>query len=287
LPRASDTIRRNSRLRSEQRKPARKNSGNADLEQLLFELAVALLPRGITPNRFSYLAREAFIRAAAGHARMRNGKVNHSKIAALTGLPRKEIRRILNRPPTIGSEPDATTRMPSDRVVSGWLTDRRFLTRHGRPKVLAIGGEAPSFDRLVKEYGGDISPRAVLEELMRSRTVLRVGERVELQTSKLPDPTAGLGSLARVIPTLVDGLRIASRQPAPTIGSALYRLTLQATTEAERILIRQRCSSAVQSLLQGLKESLEHEFTIPTRKRPSTHALTVTVLLADTGTGKP
>lgn len=213
---------------------------------------------------------------------MRNGKVNHSKVAALTGLPRKEIRRTLNRQPN-PSEQTAAAHMPSARVVRGWLTDRRFLTRKGRPKSLVVSGETFSFERLVKEYGGDVSPRAVLEELVRSRTIRRAREGLELQVSKLPYPRAGLGSLARVIPTLVDGLRIAARQPTSNIDSMLHRLILRATTEAELALLRTRCSSAVHSLLQGLQESLEHEFTISSRKPSSTHALAVTVLLADSG----
>lgn len=171
--------------------------------------------------------------------------------------------------------------MPSERVVRGWLTDRRFLTTRGRPKSLTISGTMFSFERLVKEYGGDVSPRAVLEELVRSRTMRCAGKRVELQAPKVPY-RGGLGVLTRVIPTLVDGLRIAARQPASSINSMLYRLNLRATTEFELALIRQRCSSAVQSLLHGLKESLEHEFAIPARKQSSAHALAVTVLLADT-----
>lgn len=286
LVRASGTARRDSGLSQEDKVPRRKESADADLAQLLFELALALLPRGVTPSSFSKIARVAFIRAAAGHARLRNGKVNHSKIAALTGLPRKEIRRALNHPST-RLEQDATTRMPSERVVRGWLTDPRFLARPGHPKFLAITGKTLSFERLVKEYGGDISPRAVLEELVRSRTARRVGDRLELQAARLPYPRGGLGSLARVIPTLVDGLRIGASQPASKIDSMLYRLNLQAATEAELALIRQRCTSAVQSLLRGLKESLEQEFISAARKRSSTHALAVTVLLADTGLSGP
>lgn len=261
-------------------RPGQKEGGSPDLEQLLFELALALLPRGVTPSSFAKLAREAFIRAAAGHARLRNGKINHSKVAALTGLPRKEIRRILNHSPT-RSEGNPTVRMPSERVLRGWLADRRFLTKKGHPRSLVVSGKTFSFERLVKEYGGDVSPRAVLEELLRSRTVHRDGDRLELQVSRLPYPRGGLGPLGRVIPTLLDGLRIAANQPASAVDSMIYRLTLRATTEAELALIRQRCSSAVQSLLQGLKESLEHEFTIPARKRASTHDLAITVLLAD------
>lgn len=66
----------------------------------------------------------------------------------------------------------------------------------------------------------------------------------------------------------------------------LYSVKLWAANDAELALIRQRCSSAVQSLFYGLQESLEHEFTVPPRKRSSTYALTLTALLADKGTSE-
>lgn len=282
MPRGSERAPRNSshtRLRGRLRLT---EDAHADLQRLLDELAIALLPRGITPNRFSLLARNAFVRAAADNSRLRNGKVNHSKVAALTGLPRKEIRRILDRT-IINLKPHRTTSLPSARVVHGWLTDREFLTRKGKPKSLAVGGTQFSFEQLVREYGGDISPRAILEELLRSKVVLRTGDRLCLQISKLPMPRGGLGTLTRVIPALVDGLRIASREPANTIASLLYRLKLHAPSTAELALIRERCSSSIQSLLYGLSESLEHQFTVPVRNRSSRHTLTITVLLGQTG----
>ena len=261
-------------------------SANVDLQQLLGELALALLSRGVTPNRFSKLARAAFVRAAAGSSRLRNGKVNHSKVAALTGVSRKEIRRILNRPPA-SSELGRTTRMPSERVVQGWLTDRRFLTRKGDPKCLALGRGNFSFEQLVREYGGDISPRAILEELVHSGRVRRSGDRLSLQTSKHPIPRNELGPLARVIPTLVDGLRIASPQSANAIDSHLYRLRLYASSAADLALIRERCSSSVRSMLYGLQESLERQLTVSLRRRASRHTLTLTFLLAETNVDNP
>lgn len=171
--------------------------------------------------------------------------------------------------------------------MHGWLTDRRFLTRDGRPKSLTVGGAKSSFVRLVKAHGGDISPRAVLEELMRSRRVRRTGEQLRLETAKLPVPRSGFGALTRIIPTLVDGLRIASREPPSTLDSLLYRLRLHASSAVELSLIRERCSSSVQSLLNGLSESLERQLTVPYRKRTLGHSLTVTVLLGQTGAEKP
>jgi|SRR5579883_495387 len=259
---------------------------NVDLQQLLGELALALLPLGITPTRFSKLARDAFVRAAAGKSRLRNGKVNHSKVAALTGLSRKEIRRILNRSAAT-VEPSRPTNTPSERVVHGWLTDRRFLTGRGDPKALAGGRGDSSFGQLVKAYGGDISPRAVLEELVRSGRVRRCGKRLKLETQKLPVRSKGLGPLTQVIPTIVDGLRIASHHSANSIHSHIYRLKLNASSSTDLALIRERCSTSVRSLLHGLQESLQRQLTVSLRKRSSRHTLTLTFLLADTNSDNP
>ena len=110
-------------------------------------------------------------------------------------------------------------------------------------------------------------------------------QRLELQAGRLQNPRSGLGSLARVIPTLVDGLRIASRQPTSAIGSVLYRLRLQATTEAE-------LATDPSTLFVGRPVSFTRlERVSRTRVHEQRHengprriSLTVTVLLAGTGT---
>jgi len=246
------------------------------------ELALVLLPRGITPERFSRLAREAFIRAAADRSRLRNGRVNQSKVAALTGLSRREIKRLLDadrsRSRLVVARSACT---PSERVVYGWRTDRRYLTRAGRPKTLSVGARRSAFERLVKEYGGDISPRALLEELITKKAIHKTGRRLELRVSKLPSGRGNLGTFSRIVPTLIDGLRIASPSSRSSIDSLLYRLRLHASSETELSLIRERCSSAIQALLSGLESSLMRQLTVPTRKRSHEHALNVTVLLAD------
>lgn len=280
LPRASEIAKFGSRRGRRDDRRRLLADGKENLQQLLIELALALLPHGITPNTFSRLAREAFVNAAADRSRLRNGRINQSKVAALTGLPRREISRILNSR-VAGFEADRKTRTPIERVVQGWLTDPRFISLNGDPKTLIIGGAGSSFARLVKKYGGDISPRAVLEELARSRVVRTEGRRLALRSPKFPRARRNLGALSQVIPTLVDGLRIATRKPTIPLDAQLHRLTLYANTEAELVLIRQRCLSSIQSLLCGLKDSLERQVTIPVRKRAPRHTLCITVLLAD------
>src|SRR6516162_6449138 len=65
------------------------------LQDLLTEFALVLLPRGMTPKRFAALARSAFVQAASDMSRLRNGRVNHSRVAAQTGLTRADVKRSL------------------------------------------------------------------------------------------------------------------------------------------------------------------------------------------------
>src|SRR5205085_3830883 len=68
--------------------------GASVLQELLTELAFVLLPRGMTPKRFGELARSAFVQAAADMSKLRNGKVNHSRVAAQTGLRDRKSTRL-------------------------------------------------------------------------------------------------------------------------------------------------------------------------------------------------
>lgn len=285
MARASETGHRRFQLSRQDGVLRLQNGQSADLEQLLVELALVLLPRGITPKTFSKLARGAFIRAAAERSRLRNGRINRSKVAALTGLTRREVKRALDSSETRPAW-HRSTQVPCDRVIQGWLTDRRFTTKQGRPKMLATSGAVSSFQKLVKDYGGDISPRAVLEQLEQSRVVRSVGRRVALRATKMSSPKVRMGDIARIIPALIDGLRIASVESTSASGPMLYRLRLPASSELELALIRDRCASGVQSLLHGLDASLKYPIAIPGSKRRPLHALNLTVILADAPNGR-
>lgn len=252
----------------------------SELEQLLAELAVPLLQRGITPKRFTQLARDAFVSAAANTARFRTGRINYSRVAALTGLPRAEVKRLLSRT-SKASQGYPSNRTPAERVIQGWLTDRRYLTTAGKPKPLSIDGRADSLKRLVREYAGDVSHRAVLDELVRRKAAKRIGAQLQLR-STLMKRSRHSDALSRIMPTLVDTLRMASKEsPAAPIGSSLYRLRLAAGSAADLLLVRERCLSGVRSFLYGLRESLKKQLTVPVKAVSSKRTLTVAVLLAE------
>jgi len=254
--------------------------GAAVLQELLIELAFVLLPRGMTPKRFGELVRSAFVQAAADISRLRNGKVNHSRVAAQTGLTRADVKRLLRHNVFTSVHRSET---PVERVIDGWRSDREFATRRGHPKRLQISGLRGSFARLVRKYGGDVPHRAVLDELRRVGAVIDADGSVHLQVSPHFRQRHDLAFLSPVLPALVDGLRIASKKSGSNTASSIHRLSLPAETEVDLAIIRDRCVSSAQSMLSGLAHSLGTQAAVPRNKRSPKYSFSVTILLAENG----
>ena len=52
-------------------------------------------------------------------------------------------------------------------VISGWVDNLHYIDLDGAPKKLPLFGKIGSFDSLVKQFSGDITYGAVLDELVR------------------------------------------------------------------------------------------------------------------------
>lgn len=252
--------------------------GTPVLQELLAELAFVLLPRGMTPRRFGELARFAFVRAATEMSRLRNGRINYSRVAAQTGLSRADVKRLLK---SDAFDFHRVAHSPMERVVNGWQTDRLFAYRPGRPRVLRIAGPGASFASLVRKYGGDVPHRAILDELQRINAVTGNGKRVWLKTSPILRKRHNFTFLSPVLPVLVDGIRIASRRAGSRPSSSIQRLTFPVESEVDLAIVRERCRSSTKSMLDGLGESLGASVTVPRRRRTSEYSFTITVLLVE------
>jgi hypothetical protein len=148
------------------------------LKGLLRDLAAALLPLGITPKVFASASREAFVTAAAASARLRNGKINQSRVSAQTGITRAEVRRILTA--DHGRSLITRDKAPTEAARVGWKSDPAFVDRLKRPKQLPITGHRGSFASLAKKYAPDIPHRALLRELERIGAVVVSDDKVRL-----------------------------------------------------------------------------------------------------------
>src|SRR4051812_48307565 len=140
---------------------AKRSSLNAELEKILSRLADLLIRNGYGSAQFSRLARTAFVEAAQLVGKKKNRAASVARTAAVTGLTRPEVSRILrsvrSRPKEFENDSNR-----AERVARGWMSDRQFLQKNNRPLTLRYAGSSASFTNLVKKYGGDIPVRAML-----------------------------------------------------------------------------------------------------------------------------
>ena len=147
--------------------------------RLLAPLARVLLRHGISHAEFANWAKMAFIAQAAKHFGVKNKKPSVSRIAIVTGINRKEVKRVLELPAESDSGKAKQNR--ATRVVTGWLQDEDFTDSNGNPKTLDYGETDSMFNQLVRRYGGDVPARAVLDELIRVGTVIRDGSKISMK----------------------------------------------------------------------------------------------------------
>lgn len=135
-----------------------------------------LLRSGVTYREFAELARAAFVDTATEEFGLRGRPTNVSRVALLTGLARREVRRVRSESSGAGAGRGEESLNHATRVLSGWHQDADFLEPDGRPRVLSATGPAPSFAALLKRYAGDIPITALVKELARSGSIERLDD---------------------------------------------------------------------------------------------------------------
>lgn len=133
---------------------------------VLRPIARSLLRIGVGYREFSEIAKTAFVETASEDYGLRGRPTNISRVAVMTGLTRKEVRRI-----RIKKEAEQETVVmkttPVSQVLHRWYTDDEFLDDSGSPMKLEFDGDGKTFSTLVKKYAGDVPPGAMRTELMR------------------------------------------------------------------------------------------------------------------------
>ena len=143
--------------------------------RILLTLAKVALRFGVSAGSMTELLRRAYVEAAENSLIEEGKKPLTTRLCALTGFYRKEVVRLKTLPP-IGDSTVDDRYNRSSRVITAWLRDPDYRTKAGKPAVLKLEGEL-GFESLVKRYSGDMTPNAMLEELLRL-------EVVELTTRK-------------------------------------------------------------------------------------------------------
>jgi len=145
---------------------------------VLRPIARALLRAGIGYREFAEISKNAFVDVAGKDYGLRGRPTNISRVAVMTGLTRKEVRRIRDKSEK-GDEISLAKLTPMSQVMHRWYTEDEFTSENGVPLVLDFDAEGPSFAGLVKKFGGDIPPGAMRTELKR------IGAVEELESGQL------------------------------------------------------------------------------------------------------
>lgn len=146
--------------------------------QLLSPLVRLLLRHGVSHAEFCNWAKQTYVIEASEHFGIDGKPPTVSRIAIVTGINRKEVKRIRELPDIVDTGVSKHNR--AVRVVTGWLQDQDFQTARGRPLILTYGDPEDTFNQLVKRHGGDVPARAMLDELVRVGTVKNDEGKVSL-----------------------------------------------------------------------------------------------------------
>lgn len=132
------------------------------LARVLEPAARLAVAKGLPFTVSQELLRRAYVKAAQ-RANSQSGRPTVSRIAAATGLTRREVTRLAEEVPVTS----ALKPSPAIQIFAAWLGDPKLRDRRGQPKALRRQGPAPSFDALAQSITRDMHSRTLLEELSR------------------------------------------------------------------------------------------------------------------------
>jgi len=140
---------------------------------LLRPLVRLLLRNGVPYKSFADMAKWVYVDLASAEFGIEGRKQSDSRVSVITGLSRKEVRRVGLLPNPVNDESVARFNRAA-RVISGWVRDKEFHDSSNRPASLPVEGESRSFSALVQRYSGDVPARAILDELERVGSIQKL-----------------------------------------------------------------------------------------------------------------
>lgn len=139
------------------------------LRKILTAIIRTLVRNGMSYGEFDQIARKCFVDVGFKDFAPEKKKQTVSNVAILTGLNRKEVKK-LHELDSDGGAAEGKQYNRVVRVIGGWINDPRFLRKDGNPRDLDYEGQ-DSFSELVKQYSGDMPVAAMQKVLTRSANI--------------------------------------------------------------------------------------------------------------------
>ena len=143
-----------------------------------------LIEKGITFPQFRELMKELYVEVADEQFALDDKKPSDSRIFVLTGIHRKDIKRIRQQNET-ESQPIASSASLSGEIIARWSSMPEYLDDKGKPKQLLKSGKGKQagFDQLVSSVSKDVRSRVILEEWLRLNIIRLKDDYVVLNKS--------------------------------------------------------------------------------------------------------
>ena len=125
-----------------------------------------LLRYGIGYREFAEVVKTAFVDVASSDFGLRGRPTNISRVAVMTGLTRKEVKRLRDKLKS-GDTIIAVKTTPLADILHHWHAQPEYTSADGSPARLPFSGVEGSFTSLVRAYGGDVPAGAMRTEMKR------------------------------------------------------------------------------------------------------------------------
>jgi len=192
--------------------------------RLLNPLVRILIRNGVTATETEELIRQVFVDSATSNEFQFPGRrLSDTRVAILTGLSRKEVHRLRNRS---DSDKARTNLSRVARVIAGWNQDPDFTGPYGLPLAIPFEDDpnidARSFTELVRRHSGDMAPRAMLDELIRTGLAEFDDDNLIRNTGRSYIPTkldpAAIEHLGKAVARLADTLDFNNQIESAELG---------------------------------------------------------------------
>jgi hypothetical protein len=232
------------------------------VRRLLRPLVRLMMGGGITFPIVADLLRGLFVEVAATELLADTRARTDSRISLLTGVHRKEIRRLREMPRDSDAVPEVVT--VSSQIIARWLGTRAYLDGEGRPRPLprlAKPDSIESFEGLIASVTTDVRPRAVLDDWLSNGIIsLDADDVVHLETAAFIPRSGGEEQLFYFARNLHDHVAAAAANISAT-GQPMFldrslhydRLTPEA---ASRLAVFAR-EAGIRALLEANRHALE------------------------------
>jgi len=149
----------------------------------------ALVSIGIGYREFDALVKRAFVRVASREFGKRGRLANISRIATVTGLSRKEIKRLREAEESNGPA-EIFEVSPLGWILSQWYANPDYTDADDKPRALPIQSDTEtSFTDLAKTCAFDVPVSALLNELRQTKAIAELpdGRLLPTRMSYIPD----------------------------------------------------------------------------------------------------